>query len=318
MTEKQINKWLRRQFSPIGWVLLGDFVLMNLLVSLVMAVDMGKQMLWNIATGSFPLDFNMDAIYNNGWGYVASGLVVCAIMLAWKGSGYWRRILCRREQKMRPFALFACLSFCMGAQMLNSLWIGGLEWVMNRFDRSVLTILEGVSGATGSFSMFLYAAIAAPLTEELLFRGFVLDSLRPYGKRFAIFGSAVLFGLFHGNLLQVPYAFLMGLVLGYLAAEYSFVWALVLHVFNNLVLAEGLGRLAEILPVMAADILTVSLLGLFFLISLVILLANRQKIRDYRRSEWIDRRCVKCLFTSPAILILIILLIGMMGSLFWV
>ena len=31
MTDKQINKWLRRRFSPCGWLLIGYYVLMNLL-----------------------------------------------------------------------------------------------------------------------------------------------------------------------------------------------------------------------------------------------------------------------------------------------
>ena len=32
MTQKQIDKWLRRRFSPVCWILIGYFVLMNLLV----------------------------------------------------------------------------------------------------------------------------------------------------------------------------------------------------------------------------------------------------------------------------------------------
>jgi membrane protease YdiL (CAAX protease family) len=101
----------------------------------------------------------------------------------------------------------------MGSQMVNSLWLTGLELVMNLFGSSMMPMLEMVSGSTGSFSMFLYGAVLAPISEELLFRGYILRALRPYGKRFAILGSAILFGLFHGNLLQGPYAMLVGLVI---------------------------------------------------------------------------------------------------------
>ena len=34
MTDKQINKWLRRRFSIVGWVLVGYYLLMNLMVLL--------------------------------------------------------------------------------------------------------------------------------------------------------------------------------------------------------------------------------------------------------------------------------------------
>ena len=36
MNEKQINKWLRKRFSPVGWTLVGYYVLMNILVSMAM------------------------------------------------------------------------------------------------------------------------------------------------------------------------------------------------------------------------------------------------------------------------------------------
>ena len=100
------------------------------------------------------------------------------------------------------------------------------------------------------------ASILAPLWEELLFRGYVLRTLRPYGKRFAVMGSGVLFGLFHGNLLQTPYAVLMGLVLGYLTVEYSIHWAVLLHLFNNLVLADLLSRITASLPEMRSGLYT--------------------------------------------------------------
>lgn len=39
MNEKQINKWLRKRFSPVGWTLVGYYVLMNILVSVAMLRD---------------------------------------------------------------------------------------------------------------------------------------------------------------------------------------------------------------------------------------------------------------------------------------
>ena len=116
-----------------------------------------------------------------------------------------------------------CLSLLIGTQMVNSVWVTGLELVMNLFGGSLMPMMEAVSGSADTVSMFLYSALFAPIAEELLFRGYILRTLRPYGKRFAIFASAVLFGLFHGNLVQTPYAILVGLLLGYVTVEYGMI-----------------------------------------------------------------------------------------------
>ncbi len=318
MTEKQINRWLRRQFAPIAWVLLGYYVLINLAVTLTMVLDMAKQAIWSFAAGDFRMEYDMDAIMSNAWGYIAAMGVLALIFWAWKGSAYWKREVFARSGRMRLSVWFTMLALCMGAQMVNTLWLTLLESILNCFGGSVMPMLENVSGSADSFSMFLYASFLAPLTEELLFRGYVLRSLQPYGKRFAIVGSAVFFGLFHGNLLQMPYAVLMGLVMGYLTVEYSIVWAISLHVFNNLVLADLLTRLTAGLSEIAMGMINLGLFGGFFLISAGILIGKRREIREYNRSEWIDRRCVKCLFGNGAMVVLLLILGFSMASLFFV
>ncbi len=60
---------------------------------------------------------------------------------------------------------------------------------------------------------FLLVA-ASPLMEEYIFRRCVIDRVRPYGSRTAVYVSALLFGLFHGTVSQLFYAFLLGLVFG--------------------------------------------------------------------------------------------------------
>ena len=302
MTDKQINRWLRRRFSAVGWLLLLYYGLMTLLTSLTAAVDMAGQSLRAFAAGDFSGQMTWDLINSNAWGYIASILVGIAILDAWKGRDFRKGEIFAKEAPMKGRTFLCMLCFCMGAQMINSLWITLLELLLQPFGRSVMPILESVAGDTDSFGMFLYASILAPVWEELLFRGYVLRALRPYGKRFAILGSALLFGLFHGNLLQTPYAVAMGLVFGYMTVEYSVVWAILLHMFNNLVLADLLSRLTAQWSEMAFGTLNLILFGGGALISLIILIRNRETIRAYRKSEWMDRRCIRCFFTAPGIL----------------
>ncbi len=72
--------------------------------------------------------------------------------------------------------------------------------------------------------------------EEFLFRGIVIAQLRRFGEGFAIVASALLFGMFHGNLEQIPFAFLVGLVLGYMLVRTNNIWlCAAIHFLNNLV-----------------------------------------------------------------------------------
>ena len=306
MTDKQINKWLRRRFSPIGWLLLLCHGLMLLLTSLTAVADMAKQSLWAFAAGDFSGTINWDAIYANAWGYLAAIAVGFVVLDAWRGSDYRKREIFRKEAPMKAGSFLCFLFFCMGAQMLNSIWITLLELLLYPFGKSLMPLLESVAGSSDTFSMFLYASVVAPIWEELLFRGYILRTLRPFGKRFSVLVSALLFGLFHGNLLQTPYAVVIGLVLGYVTVEYSIGWAIVMHMFNNLVLADLLTRLTASWSDMAYGSLNLILFGGSAIISLLILIGKRSSIRSYRKGEWMDRRCLRCFFTSTGILVFLL------------
>ncbi len=317
MNDKQINKWLRRQFSQVGWILVGYYAVMNVLALLGMFWEGFRQSLWAFAAGDFSGSFNWDSMYSNAWGYILTILVGMAMLHAWKGTDYWKEELFHREASMKP-GTFGCLAvLCMGAQMLNGFWVSGLELVLNRFGKSASAMLESVSGDSDTVSMFLYASILAPIGEEILFRGYILRSLRPYGKRFAVMASAVLFGLFHGNLLQAPYAIFAGLLLGYAAVEYSLLWAVYLHMFNNLVLADLLTRLTASWPDVAYSGLNLILFGGALVISIALLVKHRQEVKDYRSREWMDRRVVKCFFFNFGILTMTAIAVVNMLSLFF-
>jgi len=88
---------------------------------------------------------------------------------------------------------------------------------------------------------FVHHCIAAPVLEELVFRGAVLRLARPLGVREAILLQAVLFAAQHGSPAAVVWALVCGLVLGTLAERTGRVWpGIILHTLNNLlVFAAG-------------------------------------------------------------------------------
>ena len=81
----------------------------------------------------------------------------------------------------------------------------------------------------------LYLVIVAPIAEELIFRGLVLKTIAPYGKKLAIVVSALLFGLMHGNIKQFVGAFVCGIIFAAVDVKYgSILPSLIIHVLNNL------------------------------------------------------------------------------------
>jgi len=87
----------------------------------------------------------------------------------------------------------------------------------------------------GQFFMALVAgALAAPICEEILFRGFLLRSLAPLGAHVAVWGSALLFGLFHMDPVRFVPTMALGVVYGYMTAGTGSVRSsMVAHGVNN-------------------------------------------------------------------------------------
>ncbi len=94
---------------------------------------------------------------------------------------------------------------------------------------------ETQSGTPVSLVLNLISTAVFPaLAEEMVFRGYVLGALRRGGNKMAIVLSAALFGLIHGNVLQIPFAFFLGLALGWLVVQTNSIWpAVILHFGNN-------------------------------------------------------------------------------------
>lgn len=61
----------------------------------------------------------------------------------------------------------------------------------------------------------IIVVIIAPIIEEILFRKVLLDRICVYGEGTAVLVSGLTFALFHGNLFQVLYAFLLGIIFAY-------------------------------------------------------------------------------------------------------
>ena len=66
---------------------------------------------------------------------------------------------------------------------------------------------------SGFFFLVIWLVAAAPVAEEMLFRWLVFLRIRDHmSRKWAIILSALAFGIFHGDVLQGIYAFLLGII----------------------------------------------------------------------------------------------------------
>lgn len=102
------------------------------------------------------------------------------------------------------------------------------DWFWEMFNK----IFEGDFGFWGAF---MKVSIVAPVVEELIFRGIILQGLRRnYSPFMAIFSAALLFALFHLNPWQFPATFMLGLLLGWIMLRTNnILLAIIGHSINN-------------------------------------------------------------------------------------
>lgn len=82
--------------------------------------------------------------------------------------------------------------------------------------------------------MTLATVIVPAFTEEIAFRGVILHSFRKYGDLFAVGMSSLLFACMHGNMTQMPFALILGFVMGLLVVCTDSIWTgIAIHLFNN-------------------------------------------------------------------------------------
>lgn len=312
MNDKQELRQTRRKLTGTGAVLLIYYMILTELVTAVLMIDTViyavRYFLANHPQDFLEilnpvLEYMTGAALSNAWGYILAILVGTGILLLWKKPRYFKEQIFRREKKMTFSTFVQLLCVFMSVQLLFSLLQMLVEWLLNLVGLSAMAALEMATVSTDTFSMFLYAGFLGPIAEELLFRGLLLRSLECRGKRFAMFATALMFGMFHGNILQSPFAMLVGLVLAYVTLEYSIVWAIVLHIFNNFLMADLYGRLLEILPETVATVADWSLFGAFAAAAAVILIVRRKEVKTYFRENPMCPVSVRAMLTSPTVLI---------------
>ncbi len=325
--KKAEKKILRRRANWMGAELLfvQAFGTVAALIAMILLTIMG----WDNGKGGVYADA-LEYIF-----YSPLGLLLPAMIITW-GS----------KQKVTDLIPFKKVEFssALGLFLFGffALAIGGMlsDIVMIFFPTSV-NILEASMSADPTncgewIALILYSAAIPALVEEFVFRGVMLNSLRRYGDVFAIWFSAIMFALVHGNILQIAVALPAGVFFGYMTVLSNNIWvAVALHFVNNTI-ASFSGEIFDVLtPVftnifgnISTDFLNVLINGTFYavyillgLIGLVIIKIKSKKDTAFGSKSDGTVTCltkgekVRGLYLAPTVIISIIFYVAQSGIL---
>lgn len=226
---KRETKLLKRSCISAGVLTVSILVALNAIAIVVMFIYL-------IFTLDKTLPANIDSLGDNIINSIAhlSGFTLLAIVFSALNKMKLREVLI--FEKVGFFRLiglcFIGFTVCMISNILTDMYLS------NAFSLGLdlnIDIETPVSNSPIEILVcFISTAVVPAFTEEFVFRGVILSNLRKYGDAFAVLASSLLFGLMHGNFVQIPFAFVIGLVLGFATVYTNSIFpAMAIHFLNN-------------------------------------------------------------------------------------
>lgn len=161
----------------------------------------------------------------------------------------------------------------------------------------------------------LYTCIVAPITEELLYRGFVMKNLSRVSQRFGIIASAALFGLAHENIAQFLLAMPVGIFLGRIVMKHnSLIPSILVHMAVN-TMSFGMNWLFTEIPDFGVGAVVLSLSNIFYYMvaisGLVFWIMEVRRTRLPANTLRQSLRGMRIALTSPLLIAAAVFHIGM-------
>ena len=165
-----------------------------------------------------------------------------------------RHALPQEKPRTGPACVILCILGGLGGCLAGNALINITG--LSALDQVGMEVSETIMNSPG-WLILSCAVVFGPLMEELLFRGLIFRRIEAsYGSAAGIILSALLFGLYHGNLSQGVFGCIMGLLLAYAYHKTGRIYIPVLmHMAANAgsFLVSILLGAAELLPVVFAE-----------------------------------------------------------------
>ncbi|MFD1466970.1 CPBP family intramembrane glutamic endopeptidase [Hymenobacter caeli] len=194
-----------------SWGILGWYLLVTLVVGVPLYLILEKAFAWPLGVVTILLT-------------VGTNLALLGF-LRWRAGKRWLPL--QLKGQARP-GLYAALPVLVLAAAVVLSLLGFLH-LPNWMDSIFQKMMKNPASA------LVAVAVAAPVLEEALFRGVILQGLLRTRRPWVAIGqSALLFGLVHFNPAQSVFAFLLGLLLGWLYYRtQSLGVCMAVHALNN-------------------------------------------------------------------------------------
>ncbi len=172
-------------------------------------------------------------------GISAAYAIIAALAL---GFWYWKRF-CPKKQPRRkissiinPWMVGGLAVMMIGMQYISTYVVMLLASINPGWYQTYEELMKSVGFGDVTLLLALYSVIIAPISEELIFRGVTMKyaaKAMPFVA--ANIMQAFLFGLFHANVIQGAYAFVVGLFCGYVCYKGGSLYLSILfHMMFNL------------------------------------------------------------------------------------
>ena len=226
------------------------------------------------------------------------GIVLFVIFTIWYRIRFVRNDLYQQEGEQQGFSLPLILGLfilAVGMYLICVFLLNGLEKAMPDLYAQYESLME-TQGDLGfdqeSIMLLAYIVVLGPVAEEIIFRGLVFRlTNRTMGFWFANIWQAALFGVYHLNVIQGIYAFVMGLFLGYIAYHgRSIRFSIYVHIAFNVLgiaLESFFTGVSTMFPQAAFGIGCV--LAAFAIFVFADEFHVLQKFREYRREQRLAR-----------------------------
>ena len=271
-TKKQLKRETKKDGRKVGWALVLYVLLANVVTIPIAVVGVLIQM-------------DMDMLMGIAQ-FVGSLAGLGFIFLFFIGKGRGKEVF-KRDKKLSFSGFLGLLCVFFGASLISDLTVTLSEVGLNQIGYTVYS--EDLLAMLNSKNVFMLLSIwvLAPVGEELILRGFLMRRLEKHGRLLAITVTSILFGLMHGNFMQMLPATLVGFVLGYAAMEYSVLWSIVLHAINNMVLCGIVPMIFDRFGVPAQIIYGYVFPGICLVIGTVVVICRRKQLAAWvRENKW--------------------------------
>ena len=196
---------------------------------------------------------------------------------------------------------------------LTLMWIGNLigltitEILGNLIQSEIANPIVETIDSSSIYTNLLLMVIMAPIFEEIIFRKLLIDRTIKYGKGVSILLSALIFGLFHGNLNQFFYAFIIG---GFFAYVYiktgKIIYTILLHLTINffgsiisVIVGNSLNNInaMESIPIADAGIIIIY----FLVYVLIVIVGVIGLLKNYKKISLLKDNLIKKPYTTSFI-----------------